>query len=364
MSHKYKWITAAAIAPGLVAMAAPAAATTVPPAAAPHWRIVKSVKSGDTGGFTAVVATGKTTGWAFDGFGSPSGPAAWQRTGKGWARDRHFPARPDETVITAAATSPSGVWAFTDNFAGPSRVLRYNGRAWSVVKTFSDPIGNATVLAGNNVWVFGDPAAPRQPALGVWHYNGRTWTRAGRNIAGGSALSATNAWGFNGVDVEHLAGGKWVATSVRALLPGRNPQRLNDPQVVGILALSARSVYAFGNGDAEDEGGPLVVLHFNGSRWAKVAQGSYGFGPSPEVSSDGSGGLWIPMQGPIESSGRLLHYANGKLTAATLPVPAAKITVAAISRVPGTAGQLAGGLTLPSFINPGTNVTGVILQYS
>ena len=46
----------------------------------------------------------------------------------------------------------------------------------------------------------------------------------------------------------------------------------------GIIALSAKNVYAIGNGNAEDEGGPTVVLHYNGSKWAKVAAGSFGYG--------------------------------------------------------------------------------------
>ena len=182
-------------------------------------------------------------------------------------------------------------------------------------------------------------------------------------INGGSALSATNAWGFNGVDVEHWNGTKWTATSVKSLLPAKNPHGLNDPGVAGVLALSNRNVYAIGSGGAEDEGGPLVVLHYNGSKWTKLAAGQFGNGPDPEFSYDGNGGLWLPMLGASGGTTFLVHYSAGKLTKAALPVAAAKITVSAISRVPGSPDQIAGGFTHTAG-NLGAGVVGVVLKYS
>jgi hypothetical protein len=310
-----------------------------------------------------VVATGKTTGWAFAGLGLTSPTAAYRLSGSTWKR-ASFPGKKNEEVITAAATSPTDVWAFTQGFSETSRVLHYNGHAWSVVKTFSNEIADATVLASNDVWVYGETGISGfQPALGVWHYNGSVWKRVSKTFQGGSALSATNVWGFNGVDIEHWTGGKWYATSVKSLLPARNPEGLNGPAVGGILALSPRDVYAVGNGNDEDDGGPVVVLHYNGSKWRKVATGLYGFGPGPEFTADGSGGLWLPMTGSAGTPGRLVHYAAGKLALAALPVSAPKITVMAVSRIPGTAQQLGSGFTHGSD-NPGTNVVAVLLKYS
>ena len=45
----------------------------------------------------------------------------------------------------------------------------------------------------------------------------------------------------------------------------------SNPQVVGILALSDSNVYAIGNGTYQVVGGPVVVLHFNGHNWSKLA---------------------------------------------------------------------------------------------
>ena len=143
----------------------------------------------------------------------------------------------------------------------------------------------------------------------------------------------------------------------------RNPEGLNDPSVVGILALSSGNVYALGNGNAQDDGGPLVVLHYNGSKWAKVASGNYGYGPDAQFSADGKGGLWLPMDGPVGGPSVLLHYSGGKLTKAVLPVSAATITIVATARVPGSAAQLAGGFTHAAG-DRGKNVTAVLLQFS
>jgi hypothetical protein len=232
-----------------------------------------------------------------------------------------------------------------------------------VVKTFAAPIGGADVLAGNDIWVFGTPPDPLTPALGVWHYNGHTWSRIGKNIEGGSALAANNVWGFSGTSVDHWNGAKWASTSVKSLLPPKLSSGLNNPVVTGILALSASNVYAIGNGNLQDEGGPTVVLHYNGHTWSKVASGQFGYGAGQRLSADGSGGLWLPMPGVLGAPSSMVHYTAGKLIKVKLPVAAQNINIVSIARIPGTAQQLAGGFTHASG-NNGANVVAVILQYS
>ena len=369
MAHMVRRATAGAVgllvigaATAGAATAGAATAATAPAASHPSWQVVKSLRTGAEGQFTAVAATGKTTGWAFEGSGFTAAPVAYQYSGSSW-RKVSFPGSKDQQVVTAAATSPSDVWAFEQGFGAPSRVLKYNGHGWSVVRTFSNEIADATVLASNDVWVYGEARAPGIAPLGVWHYNGSSWRQVSTSIQGGSAVSATSAWGFNGVNVEHWNGAKWIATSVKSLLPAKNPSGLNDPAVAGILALTNRDVFVLGSGNAEDEGGPLVVLQFNGSKWNRVATGQFGNGPQPEFSYDGSGGLWLPMLGASGGTTYLVHYSNGKLTKAALPVAAAKITISAISRIPGSADQIAAGF-MHTDGNLGGNVVGVVLKYS
>jgi len=332
------------------------------PATSAAWHIVKQVHSGAAGDFTAVVATGKSSGWAFNGntLAAPTKPTAWKRSGSTWTRVS-FPGRRGEEVVAAGAASPSNVWAFTDDGTG-SRVLRWNGHKWSVAHTFSRLIGGASVVSGKDVWVFGQPGSLEQ--LGAWHYNGHHWSRLSPSLDGGSALSATSAWAFRGTAVFHYNGHTWAKTSVAKLLPKKLANDLNDPIVTGIYAQSAKSVYAVGNGQAEDEGGPTVVLHYNGVHWSKVAQGNFGYGtqPSQQISPDGRGGLWLPMPGFGGFNSYVLHYSGGTLTEPALPHGAQGIDVGSVANIPGTTEMLSGGFTHATG-NPGLSVVAVILQY-
>jgi hypothetical protein len=362
---RLRTLALAAGAAGLVLGTATAAgAASPPPVAAPHWHVIKAVPGGDAGDFTAVVATGRTTGWAFNGVGASTGPAAWELTGGSrWTRVA-FPGKPDEEVIAAAATSPSDVWAFDDSiFSTSSRVIRWNGHTWSAVKSFGAGISGVCVVTASDVWVFGYAASPGIPALGVWHYNGRTWSRVSKTLQGGSALAPTNVWAYNGTFVDHWNGTRWASTSVKNLLPPALKTHINDPAVTGILALSPTSVYAVGNGNLEDEGGPTVVLHYNGRAWTKVASGQFGLGAGQQLSTDGSGGLWLPMPGAASAASYLVHYAAGKLTKAALPITATRIDITSVARIPGTPGQLAGGFSHAAG-DRARNVVAVVLEYS
>ena len=348
-------VTAAVTTAGVAA----AAANAPQSAAAAHWHIVKSVKTNGNGDFTAEVATGKTTGWAFDGL---SRPTAWERNGSTWTKVA-FPGESNESVVAAGASSPSDVWAFTDIAGAGSRVLRWNGHQWSVVNTFDVQIGGASVVASNDVWLFGRGTFN---GLGVWHYDGRSWTQVGKNtfLMGGSALSATDAWAFDATAIYHRNPHihEWDGTQVASLLP---PKRaLNNPAVTGIIALSANNVYAIGNGNRQDAGGPVVVLHYDGHTWAKVAEGNFNsYGTGQQISSDGNGGLWLPMPGASGAPSSMVHYAAGQLTQAPLPVSGQKLRIGSVANIPGTTQELAGGSTHAAN-NPATKVVAVILRFS
>jgi len=346
-------LAAAGLAAGAAASPALAAGTAHP--AVPAWKIVKKVPGGD---FSAVIAIGRNDGWAF---GEGAKPTAWRRNGSNWSQVP-FPGKSNEVVIAAGASSPGNVWAFTAGGA-QSRALRWNGHAWTAQRSFGHQIGGGVVISPGDVWVFGQPFVPGA-GLGAWHYNGHTWSHvaSGHGLEGGSALSARDVWAFDGVDVAHWNGSTWSRTSVARLLPAR--QQLNDPAVTGIFAMSPDSVYATGNGNLQDEGGPLVILHWDGHRWSKVAGGQFGFGVQPvqQLSSDGRGGLWIPMPGVGGQRSYLLHYLGGHLTTAALPGGPARITIGTVARIPGTTEALSGGFThAPD--NPGANGTGVLLEY-
>jgi hypothetical protein len=329
------------------------------PSSSPGWHTIKQVHSGPFGNFSAIVTVGKTGGWAFN---EGSVPTAWRRSGSTWTQVG-FPGQANEVVVTAGATSPTNVWAFTAGGVH-SRALRWNGHSWTVQRTFAQQIGGAVVLSPDNVWVFGQPYFPGT-GLGAWHYNGHTWSAvaSGRGLEGGSALSPGNIWAFDGSDIAHWNGSTWSRTSVARLLPPK--QELNDPMVTGVFAQSKDSVYAVANGDDEDDGGPMVILHWNGHQWSKVAEGNFGFGVQPlqQAGSDGHGGLLLPMPGVDGQRSYLLHYRPGHaLSEASLPGGPNRTSVDAVTQVPGTADLLAAGET-HAYNKPGTSVVAVLLQY-
>ena len=80
--------------------------------------------------------------------------------------------------VTLAAVAPDGkgtVWASYFSASG-TQLDRWTGTKWAVVRTFPSYVSGLTVLASNDVWVFGGTG--RQQSHGVFHYNGRTWTEA------------------------------------------------------------------------------------------------------------------------------------------------------------------------------------------
>lgn len=325
------------------------------------WRIVKQVHGGSVGGFNLVIAAGRNGGWAFDRGNGTSAPTAWRRSGSTWTQVP-FPGQSTEFVVAARAFSANDVWAFTASL-GRSRVLRWNGLTWTVQRSFGQEIAGAAVISPADIWVFGQPFFPG-PGLGAWHYDGRAWTRvaSGHGLEGGSALSSHDVWAFDGSDVAHWNGSTWSRTSVASLLPAK--QQLNDPMLTGILALSRHNVYAIANGLRQDEGGPTVLLHWDGSRWSKVAGGSFGFGTQPlqQMSSDGHGGLWIPMPGSNGQKSFMLHYSGGHLIPVPVPGGPARTDVDSVALIPGTNSALAGG-DMHAASRPGVSVTAVLLQF-
>jgi hypothetical protein len=345
-------VTATAAAAALLSSTAAFSST-------PSWQIVKQAAGGSFAEITAITAAGRNSAWAFDG---QSGATAWERTGTTWTKVP-FPSKSNEEVLAAGASSASNVWAFTNGgFGGASRALHWNGRTWSVAGTLPKAAGATVVISPSDVWAFGAPYQPFS-ALGAWHYNGHAWTRvtSGNGLGGGSAISSSDVWAYDGTDVANWNGHTWSRTNVAKLLPAKND--MNEPAVTAIDAVSRNNVYAIGAGNYSDGGGPTVVLHYNGHTWTRVAQDNTGTGFQVQqgVSSDGHGGLWISAPGFYGNVSAVLHYSAGHLTNTSFPVPAAKIDVLCLAQVPGTNEILAGGYTHPNN-NAGINPVAVIVQ--
>jgi len=364
-------VAAAAAVTALALAALAAASLTAPPRAsaatavrpdAGGWRITLNLTAKHNPQFTSITATGPAAAWAFEAFDAGTGArsAAWQLTGGGWHK-APFPGRANEQVIAAASSSASNVWAFSNlNFgSGGSRALRWNGHAWTVLGTFGRPLAGAAVLGPRNVWAFGQDFFFRGKPLGARHWNGHRWTAppSGHGLVAGSGLAANDVWAVGGKQVAHWNGHVWKRTSVASLLP--KTTLFVHSALIGVYEQSPTSVWAVGSGDRQDEGGPVVVLHFNGHAWSKAAQG--GFGNPSQIVPDGSGGLWIPVPFTAGGPGQIVHFTGGKLHEAPLPVDGQRLIVLAIAHVPGSTRSFGAG-QIHKKNKPGVGLHAVLLQ--
>jgi len=333
------------VAVGAVALmclgAGAANAATSSPAAPGNWRPGPAGVAGATTAVTGVRASGTTTEFAF--VTNYSAHQTYERTNsKAWRKLSGPALAKGESVVGATAISADHLVAFTDEANGTSRVLSYDKGKWAVIRKFGSSIDTATATSGSDIWVFGAPGAK---ALGVWHYNGKSWTRARTSGTDGSGVSATSAWAIQGTSVEHLAGGKWTGTNLASLIP---LGFFGGKSLLGVYATPGAPVYAVGSGNAEDAGGPIVVLQYNGRSWKKVASYGQGNMQPTAVSSDGHGGLLIGGSAGAGGPAQLLHYAKGgsKLFPQSIPgmtnVPLSAFRTAA--NVPGTTVDILGGV--------------------
>jgi hypothetical protein len=334
-----------------VAAATPAATTpaATTPAQLPSWHVLETV-TGQGQDFGAVVATGPASGWAF----VDNASYAYERTGVTTWKKVPYPGGNGVSIAAAATTSTSDVWAFTDIASTRSQAVELAGGKWTVRKTLGGYIDAVSVLAASDVWVFGSTA--------TYHYNGSTWAKVAGGASGGGALSANDYWltGATGqATVTHVKNGTKVTFNLAGLLPAKTKNGLDDPQAAGVYVASDTNVYVIGNGSTQDAGGPVVILHYDGHAWKKLA--SYNMGNPFGITPDGAGGLWIPVG--WAGGGTILHYSRGAITAAALPSPGQDESTYphGVSRIPGTTRALAIASTMP--FDSATRFYSQILQY-
>jgi len=333
---------------------APAASAATQPASPAGWHVVDTVTSGASrpAYLGAIVSTGPDSGYVFGSAAGSAYPAAYERTGATTWRKVAFPGRAGEHVVAAGATSAADVWAFSVLANGGSRAFELVRGKWTAVKTFSFPIASATVLSGRDVWVFGTADDSGATRLGVYHYDGRTWTRASATLGDGYALSDQDVWASAGTSVENYNGHKWTATSLARLLPKDRDVKL----VAGIIALSAKDVYALASDFTGGETAVLYVLHYNGHQWSKVAE-NHGFGQA-SLSPDGTGGFYFTAFQHDGGSPALLRY-DGRLAVVPPFTGTSATQVEHVTHVPGTTRQL-----VTAFTSSATKVTAEVLQGS
>jgi hypothetical protein len=326
--------TAAATGIGLSTSAAANAA------AGPSW--VPVSPSAVSGAVTATASVhfggNKTAEWAFvttsfetNGKGYPS---VYSRVNSGsWAKTALPGSGAGEVFVSATAINNTSLLAFSNLANGTGREWQFNGSAWKVIKTFSAPIGNASVTSPADVWVAGTVGGTDQ--LGVYHYNGATWTKLASTLHGVQGLSGSSAWAYTGSTVASYNGATWKGTNLASLIGGSAPRITDVYSVNGTLYAVA------------DNGGTTVILDFNAKGWAKVGQAASTDPLSNEISSDGDGGIWFLAAKHGEAS-EAVHYTSSVKTVTVSGLPG---KVMAITRVNNT-NELAGGFMASGKANP------------
>jgi hypothetical protein len=335
-------LKALAIAVGIVAMMSTgASAAAASPAGAASWRPGSVGSAGETTAVTGVRAGGTTTEFAF--VYDYSQHWMFVRVNGGtWKLGKGPGLAKGEMVVGAQALSASRLMVFTTLADHTSRILADNGGKWTLVVKFPSPIGSMSVLSPVNIWVFGSPRHYTTGGIGVWRYNGTEWRSLGVGKSGGAAVSATSAWAHTGTVVDHLTGGKWTMHSLASLIPQGS---VGVRSLIGVYPASATTAYAVGSGGAD---GPLVVFHYDGHRWTRVASYPSGIVPfATDVASDGKGGLLMGGTTAAGGDAMLLHYVKGSGKIVAEPV-AGMTSVPhsgflSVAKVPGTDINILGG---------------------
>lgn len=213
-------------------------------------------------------------------------------------------------LSSVSAVSASDAWAVgegTDAVTGAhtTLVLHWNGSTWTMVASpnpggtiksgESSALDGVSALSGKDVWAVGsyiNPTTLAHESL-VEHWNGSSWSqvpspnpggtassRSGTNLQAISAVSAKDLWAVGGyLDpatgadqtlILHGDGKSW--TRISSASPGGS-KRNDLSDLDSVHGLSASNAWAVGeySTEAKSSGRDAVVLHWNGTRWARVA---------------------------------------------------------------------------------------------
>jgi hypothetical protein len=270
----------------LGAVAGPAPAHPAAKVSASALRLVVSHHYGArayASGYSAIAATGRKSAWVFGG-SNPGGagtPVAARWNGRTLTPSA-LPAGLTGFINEAGAASADDVWA-ASQFGG--YVLRWNGHHWSRVRRLKHgSITGLTVAGSRSVWLFTTTASGIHQD-GAWHYTGSQWRHASGGLAaevyGASAVSWHDIWGLaagaKGDMVVRFDGRHWHRFQTGQALAG---VRVHD-----VLALSNHDVWLAG--DEARQAGRLVLLHWDGRRWATFPTELHAWAGSLAAGRDG-----------------------------------------------------------------------------
>ncbi|WP_106402884.1 hypothetical protein [Actinocorallia populi] len=230
-------------------------------------------------------------------------------TGNEGLFDKYRDSAPSGICPAERRTSPVPDLTTARAGATPSKVLRWNGRRWTVVRTFKNAYVNEVVARGpRDVQVYGiDRKGPAS-----WHFDGRTWRRhampflvlKAESSSGGDVWALALDRSRPGVALARSGGAGW--TRVRPDVPPAGPARTRATPIrpitildLGVLGRDDVRVSAItGEGGSCSSGeASLTQLHWNGATWTGEAPASIQNFFLSGHASDGAGGFYAYASG-------------------------------------------------------------------
>lgn len=257
---------------------------------------------------------------------------------------RYLDGLPSDDCSTERGPSPAASRAD----ASPSKVLRWDGRRWTVARTFKNAYINEVLTFGpRDVRVYGlDREGPAS-----WHFDGGKWRRQPLpfHVLSAEAASRRDIWALvrdrtsNGTRLVRFDGTRWAAAQPDAPSAGASRTAADRTSMIldfGLLDRGQVWVSALtreGDACSADAVSTHAQLHWNGGSWTREtprsARGHY----LSDYASDGAGGLYVHGWGPDragEDRHRLFHRsARGTWSHRTLT---GARSVQQITRIPGT----------------------------
>ncbi|GAA0937736.1 hypothetical protein [Actinocorallia libanotica] len=329
----------------LVAAFAPAAPSHAAPAS--PFKVLEKVD----GVASRIVMTGAKSGFAFFVRGEPRKPLAYRWNGRTW-RATPMPGGFGDALnleVEAAASGPSRVWALMSTHDGNegaarSRVVRWDGRRWSKVRSFPGMLLDQIAVKGRkDVWVFGTDARTKKDK--AWHYNGRVWRT--KTVPGSQhsylkvRSGAGRIWAidwFSGHRLLRWTGTRWKA--VKVTLPGG----VSRWETTSLDVQDERVTVGFSTKRSTEDGVPLSgesrIVSGNGHRWRVEKPGPARSKVLQIAVPDGRGGMWAlgsdPAIGPDDAD-RLYHRtAKGRWKTRALPYGGLNTRPEDLARLPGS----------------------------
>lgn len=278
-----------------------------------QWSRVPSPNATALQTLTSVSAVSGRDAWAVGGYVTRDDEAIralivhWN--GTRWSRvpspnPRASAANGINLLASVAAVSGGDAWAAGAAVSATVQrplFLHWNGTRWSAVpsprKTGNSQIGSVSAASARDIWAVGTYGDTTSHAL-VEHWNGTAWRivaaparpRGQVQLTAVTALSARSAWAVGAVCPDHCLSANPPSHSLilhwngRRWAPAASPGTGAASALRGVSATSGASAWAVGEYCTKActmEGLPvrqarLLFLHWDGTRWSRVAGPSLG----------------------------------------------------------------------------------------